>query len=150
MFMYESYIKVIYQGHIWTSILYIINYCCIIILNVSSFEIHFNNAVRHVPPFIICTKQVDLALEKLIRYSDWLGAGRPGIDSRQGQDFPLLHSDQASCGTHQASYPMVSGTDYMGVKPQEREAYYSPPSSAEVKNAGDIPPLPHASSWSGA
>jgi hypothetical protein len=31
---------------------------------------------------------------------------------------------------------------YYGVKPQGREADYSPPSSAEIKNDGAIPPLP--------
>jgi hypothetical protein len=30
------------------------------------------------------------------------------------------------------------------------EADYSPPSSVEVKNGGDIPPFPHTSLWPGA
>jgi hypothetical protein len=34
-----------------------------------------------------------------------------------------------------------------GVKQPEREADHSPPSSAEVKNHGAIPPLPHTSPW---
>jgi hypothetical protein len=33
-----------------------------------------------------------------------------------------------------------------GVKQSGREADHSPPSSAEVKNGGAIPPLPHTSS----
>jgi hypothetical protein len=36
------------------------------------------------------------------------------------------------------------------VKQPAREADHSPPSSAEVKNDGAIPPLPHTSSWRGA
>jgi hypothetical protein len=36
------------------------------------------------------------------------------------------------------------------VKRPEREADHSPPSSAEVKNGGAIPPLPHMYSWHGA
>jgi hypothetical protein len=32
-------------------------------------------------------------------------------------------------------------------KRKGREADHSPPSSAEVKNGGAIPPLPHMSSW---
>jgi hypothetical protein len=36
------------------------------------------------------------------------------------------------------------------VKRQGREDDHSPPSSAEVKNAGAIPPFPHTSSWNGA
>jgi hypothetical protein len=35
------------------------------------------------------------------------------------------------------------------IKPPEREANHSHPSSAETKNDGDIPPLHHTSSWSG-
>jgi hypothetical protein len=34
-----------------------------------------------------------------------------------------------------------------GVKRPGCEADHSPPSSAEVKNGGAIPPLPHMSSW---
>jgi hypothetical protein len=37
-----------------------------------------------------------------------------------------------------------------GVKQPGHEADYSSPSSAEVKNGGPIPPVPYASSWSGA
>jgi hypothetical protein len=35
---------------------------------------------------------------------------------------------------------------FPGVKRQKREADHSPASSAEVKNAGAISPLPHTSS----
>jgi hypothetical protein len=37
-----------------------------------------------------------------------------------------------------------------GVKWQGCETDHSPPSSAEVKNDGAIPPLPHMPSWHGA
>jgi hypothetical protein len=40
------------------------------------------------------------------------------------------------------SYPMGAGDLSPGVKRQEREADYSPPSSADVKNGGAIPLLP--------
>jgi hypothetical protein len=66
-----------------------------------------------------------------------LGAGNPGFESRQGQDFSLLHSVRTGSGAYAASYP--TGT---GVKRQGREADHSPPSSAEVKNGGAIPPIP--------
>jgi hypothetical protein len=56
--------------------------------------------------------------------------GRPGYDFHQGQDFSLLYSVQTGSGAHTASYP-------------EREADHSLPSSADVKNDGAIPPLPH-------
>jgi hypothetical protein len=38
----------------------------------------------------------------------------------------------------------------LGVKRPGHEADHSPPSSAEVKNGGDMPPLPQTSSWGGA
>jgi hypothetical protein len=37
-----------------------------------------------------------------------------------------------------------------GVKRPGSEADHSPPTSAEVKSGGAIPPLPHRSSWRGA
>jgi hypothetical protein len=37
-----------------------------------------------------------------------------------------------------------------GVKRLGSEADYSPRSSAEVKNGGTLPPLPHVSSWHSA
>jgi hypothetical protein len=44
----------------------------------------------------------------------------------------------------------VPGALSPGVKRQEREADHLPPSSAEVKKGGAIPPLPHISSWRSA
>jgi hypothetical protein len=45
----------------------------------------------------------------LSRYSDGLLAGRPGFDSRQGQDISLLYSVQTGSGAHPASYTMDTG-----------------------------------------
>jgi hypothetical protein len=42
---------------------------------------------------------------------------------------------------------LVPGALSPGVKRQGREADHSPPSSADVKKGGPIPPLPHISSW---
>jgi hypothetical protein len=47
-------------------------------------------------------------------------------------NFSLHHRVQNGSGGHQASYPM-GGALSLGVKRPEREAYHSPPSSAEVK-----------------
>jgi hypothetical protein len=74
------------------------------------------------------------------------GAGRPGYDSRQGQEISLLHCVQTGSGAHPSSQPMGTGGSFPKVKRQEREADHSPPSSAEVKNGGAIRPLPHMSS----
>jgi hypothetical protein len=46
-----------------------------------------------------------------------------------------------------ASYTMDTGSISLGVKRQGRETDRSTPSSAEVKNGGAIPLLPHTSSW---
>jgi hypothetical protein len=74
------------------------------------------------------------------RCSDELLAGRPEFDSWQGQEFFLLST---------SSRPVLGPTQ-PGVKRPGREADHPPLSSAEVKNGGAIPPLPHTYSWLGA
>jgi hypothetical protein len=66
------------------------------------------------------------------------------------QDFNLLHSVQTDSGTHPVSYPVGTGGSSPGVKWQRHEANISHPCSDEVKKYGDIPPLPHMSSWHSA
>jgi hypothetical protein len=41
----------------------------------------------------------------------------------------------------------VSVVPFPGVKGHEPEAHHSPPSTAEVKNGGPIPPLSQTASW---
>jgi hypothetical protein len=53
-------------------------------------------------------------------------------------------------GAHLATFPIGTGDLPPEVKRQGREADHSPPSSAEVKNGGAIPPLPHMFSWHSA
>jgi hypothetical protein len=71
---------------------------------------------------------------QLSRYSEGLRAGRPGFNSRQGQETFLY--------TGSGAYPAFLSSGYRGralsseVKHPRREADYSP-SSAEVKN-GDL------------
>jgi len=48
---------------------------------------------------------------------------------------------------HPASCPKDTGGSYPRTKRLGLEADHSPPSSAEVKNEGAIPPLPNTSSW---
>jgi hypothetical protein len=45
------------------------------------------------------------------------------------------------------SIEWVQGALVPGVKRPGRETDHSPPSTAEVKNDGAIPPLSHTSSW---
>jgi hypothetical protein len=49
------------------------------------------------------------------------------------------------------SWPWMSLSSPLGTggKRPGREADHPPPASAEVKNGGTIPPLPHKSSWRG-
>jgi hypothetical protein len=49
------------------------------------------------------------------RYSDRLRTGWPGFNSRQGQDFSLLHNVQTGSGAHPASYPMGAGGSFRGI-----------------------------------
>jgi hypothetical protein len=63
------------------------------------------------------------------------------------QGFSLLHSVQPVSGVPQPPIQWVPGTPSSVVKLSEREADHSPPSSAEVKNCGAIPPLYPMSSW---
>jgi hypothetical protein len=63
-------------------------------------------------------------------------------------NFSMLHSVQTSYGGHTTSYSMgTRGYFSRGIPQIGCEADDSPPPSAEVKNGGVIPPLPHMSSW---
>jgi hypothetical protein len=66
------------------------------------------------------------------------------------RDFSLFYSIQTSPGVHPGTYTMGIGALSPGVKRLRREANHAPPSSAKVKNAGAVSPLPHMSSWRGA
>jgi hypothetical protein len=63
--------------------------------------------------------------------------GQPGFHCQheQGRYFSLCHRVQTGSGAHSASYPMGTAALSPGIKRPGREAEYSPPSSAEVKNA---------------
>jgi hypothetical protein len=54
---------------------------------------------------------------------------------------------RAALGPTQPPVQWVRGDFSLRVKQLGREADYSPPSSAEVKNGGAIPPFSHMSSW---
>jgi hypothetical protein len=63
--------------------------------------------------------------------------------------FPA--APKSALGPTQRPYPMDTGGFSQGVKRTGREADHSPPSpsTAQVKNGGAIPPLPHTPSWTG-
>jgi hypothetical protein len=71
-----------------------------------------------------------------VRIATRLRAARPWFDSQRGPRDFSLHVVQTGFGAHPASYPMDR------VMREEREAGHLPPSCAEVKNGGAVPPLP--------
>jgi hypothetical protein len=67
----------------------------------------------------------------------------PGVRFLGGaRDFSLLHSVQTGSRAHPVSYPVGTGALSSEVNRPGRETHHSPPSGAEVKNGGAIPPLP--------
>jgi hypothetical protein len=67
--------------------------------------------------------------------------------SRQCKIFLFSTASRPTLGPRQPHIQWVPGAVSPGVKRLGREADHSPPSSAEVKNGGAIPPLSHMSSW---
>jgi hypothetical protein len=69
----------------------------------------------------------------------------------QGQEtLPFSTASTPALGPAQFPIHCVTGANSAVVKRQELEAAQLPPSSAEVKDGGAIPPLLHMSSWRGA
>jgi hypothetical protein len=79
-----------------------------------------------------------------------------GFDSPQGQGIFLYSTaSRPALGPTQPPTQCVPGAlssglkqpgheaDHSGLKQPGNEADHSPPSNAEIKNAGSIPPLPH-------
>jgi hypothetical protein len=63
-------------------------------------------------------------------------------NSRYGKSFLFSTTSRPTLGPTQPPIQWVPGAPSPGVKRQGRETDHSPPSSAEVKNGGAIPPLP--------
>jgi hypothetical protein len=55
-------------------------------------------------------------------------------------------SSRPVLGTHRASSPVGTIPTPLGTKRQEPTAYHLPPSNAEVKYSGAVPPLLHTPS----
>jgi hypothetical protein len=74
-----------------------------------------------------------------------------GVDFQQGKEvFVYFTASSLALGSTQSPIQWLPGALSLEVKQPGREAAHSPPSTAEVKNGGAIPPLPHTSSWRGA
>jgi hypothetical protein len=70
-----------------------------------------------------------------------------GIIPGSARLFPSLQLSDWLWGFTQPPVQWARGVLFPGVKRQGREADHLPPSSAEVKNGGAVPPLPHMPSW---
>jgi hypothetical protein len=68
----------------------------------------------------------------------------------RGRDFSLCHRIQTIRGAHPVPYPVGTRVLSTELKQPGHEADHAPPSSAEGKNGGAIPPVPHTPSWRGA
>jgi hypothetical protein len=75
---------------------------------------------------------------------------RGSIPVRGKRYFSTPQRPDRALGPTQPLIQRVPGALSPGVKRLRREADHSPPSSAEVKNGGAIPPLPYMSLWCGA
>jgi hypothetical protein len=69
----------------------------------------------------------------------------PSFDSQQFKIFLFFTVSRLTLGPTQPPIEWVLGALSPGVKWQVCEADHLPPSSAEVKKGGDIPPLLHMS-----
>jgi hypothetical protein len=70
------------------------------------------------------------------------------FDSQQGQEIDFFSiKSKPALGPTQLSIQWVPESVFPGVKQQRSEADRSPPSNAEVKNGGVMPPLANTSSW---
>jgi hypothetical protein len=73
-----------------------------------------------------------------------------GSNPGRGKIIPFSTLSRLVLQPTQPTIQWVPGVISLGVKQLGCEAVQSPPSSAEVKNSGAIPPFPDTSSWHGA
>jgi hypothetical protein len=92
--------------------------------------------------------KVYMSSDSSVSNSDGLRAGRPGLDSRQGQE--MFSTAQRLDRIRSPSSLLSNGCQgyfHRGLKRPGREADHSPPSGAEAKNGSAIPQFSHTSSW---
>jgi hypothetical protein len=97
-----------------------------------------------------CNNVPDGELGWLNRYSNVQGALWLRFGFRQGKEiFLFFMVSRPTLGPTQPPTKWLPRALSPRVKRPGNEADHSPPSSAEVKNVGAIPPLPHTSLWRG-
>jgi hypothetical protein len=73
---------------------------------------------------------------------DGIQAGRPGFDSQQCKSFLFSTASRPTPGPTQPPIQLLSRALSPWIKRPGHGADHSPPTSAEVKTSGAIPPLP--------
>jgi hypothetical protein len=77
-------------------------------------------------------------------YNDGLRAGRPGFDFGQGHEIILYFTpSRPDLEVSEPPLRWIQEAPYPEVKELGREADHSRPYTAEAKNAGTTPRLPH-------
>jgi hypothetical protein len=71
----------------------------------------------------------------------------PRFDSRQGKNFLFFTDSRSALRPTHPPIEWVPWAISPWLKRPVREANHLPPSIAEIKNDGAIPPLPHMLSW---
>jgi hypothetical protein len=88
-----------------------------------------------------------MSRDSLVDIAMSYGLDSPGFDSWLGQEIFLCSTvARTAMRLTQSPIQWVPGALSPGVKHLGCEADHSPPSNAELKNAGAIPPLPYMSS----
>jgi hypothetical protein len=75
----------------------------------------------------------------MAQYSDGLLAGRPRFDSREGKRVFSTPQLQTVSDSRLSCYPVGITCSFPAVKRLWLEPHHSSPSTADVKNAGDVP-----------
>jgi hypothetical protein len=107
----------------------------------------------HFPQFIYSLITLPCNPGWLSRHSDWLWAGLPRCrcsSPDRAKIFLLYTSSRPALGFTQPHIQWLPEALSLRLKRPGRVTDHSPPTSAEVKNAGSIHPHPHTSSWRSA
>jgi hypothetical protein len=116
-----------------------------VVLHVHLFPIHICCCEVNQVQILYCGNYLFYLVLSLRRWATHWSAGvRFSAGTRI---FSIPYNFQIGSGDHSTSCPADTDGYCRGVKRADREANHTPPSSAEVKNNGAIPPLHNTSSW---
>jgi hypothetical protein len=113
----------------------------------SARQNHSNFLIMPYHPELSPIELICVALNSQVSIAKYYGLD--GRGSIPGRSKRLFFSTLQRLGPTQPFIQWVPGAFSREVKRPGREVDHSPPSSAEVKDGGTIPSLPHTSSWRG-